>query len=61
LVSEETPIADVVAPRYGLPGFTPVAYNCWNDEKKQEERPRFGGYPRREIKPWAKVLKVPAQ
>jgi hypothetical protein len=61
LVSEETPIADLAAPRYGLPGFTPVAYNCWSGEERNTVK--AGGsirFAAREIKPWIKVLKVPA-
>lgn len=62
LASEETPFADVVAPRYSLAGFVPVAYNCWSAEGKKKvvagSNPRQGG---RELKPWVKVLQVPAQ
>jgi hypothetical protein len=66
LVSEETPIADVAAPRYGRPGFTPVAYNCWSDDGKKHGSERLpqagvGSVRNRELKPWIKVLRVPAR
>jgi hypothetical protein len=61
LVSEETPIWEVVAPRYSLAGFVPVAYNCWGSDQKQTEPVRNSPYSRRDLKPWIKVLKVPAR
>ncbi len=62
LVSEETPIADLVAPRYGLASFAPVAYNCWSDDsRKADSAGHSGRYPVRELKPWIKVLKAPAR
>lgn len=61
LVSEETPIADVAAPRYGLAGFAPVAYNCWGDDERRITPAEKGRRPAgRDLKPWIKVLRVPA-
>ena len=61
LVTEETPFADVTAPRYGVSGFVPVAYNCWDSDEKKAEYPKYYVFPRRELKPWIKVLKVPSR
>jgi hypothetical protein len=62
LVTEETPLADVVISRYGLPGFAPLAYTCWEgDEKKVLATGRSGAPSVRELKPWIKVLKVPVK
>jgi hypothetical protein len=59
LVTEHTPIADIVAPRYAVTAFVPVAYNCWSDERKASTAiGSFKVHHRREIKPWIKVLKV---